>query len=124
MGKIYYIASTDPKAPRVKIGYTSGSPYVRLGALQTGSPVELALIAVHDGTMEDERRLHEQFADSRIHGEWFDMTEELFKRLCTIIWLQARQSTILGEPIERWVRVGLQSMHEDHPLPEDLAALL
>lgn len=41
-----------------------------------------------------------------------------------IIWLQARQSTILGEPIERWVRVGLQSMHEDHPLPEDLAALL
>jgi hypothetical protein len=48
----------------------------------------------------------------------------LFKRLCTIVWLQAKQSILLGEPVDRWVRIGLQSMHEGNPLPEELAALI
>lgn len=123
-GKIYYIAGTDSSTPRVKIGFTTGSPHARLRTLQTGSPCELTLIAVHDGTMEDEKRLHAEFSDSRLHGEWFEMTEELFKRLCTIVWVQAKQSILLGEPVDRWVRIGLQSMHESNPLPEELAALI
>ena len=123
-GRIYYIAATEGEVPRVKIGFTSGSPYARLRTLQTGSPCPLVLVAVHDGTLEDEKRLHAEFSESRVHGEWFDMTEELFKRLCMIVWLQAKQSMILGEPIERWVRSGLRSMHEDKPLPEELAALI
>lgn len=123
-GWIYYIGAVPGEPPRVKIGFTGGSPYSRLSALQTGSPCALTMLAMHKGSYEEERRLHEKFAATRVHGEWFDMSEELFKHLCTIVWLQAKQSIILGEPIERWVRTGLQSMHEYNPLPDELVALL
>lgn len=124
MGKIYYIGGIETVTPRLKIGYTSGSPYARLRALQTGSPCELVMMAIHDGTIDDEQELHRKFSASRIHGEWFEMTEELFMHVCMVVWLQAKQSIILGEPAERWVRVGLQSMHEDHPLPPEFVALI
>ncbi|HJR82572.1 MAG TPA: GIY-YIG nuclease family protein [Sphingomicrobium sp.] len=123
-GWVYYIGAIEAETPRIKIGFTKASPHVRMKALQTGSPCPLALLAVQRGSVSDEQRLHDQFADTHLHGEWFELSEALYQHICTIVWLQANQSMILGEPIERWVRVGLQSMHESHPLPEELAALL
>lgn len=122
-GKIYYIVCTETK--RLKIGYTSGPVNKRLRALQTGSAGLLSLIAVHSGTLEKEQELHDQFSSSRLHGEWFEMTEELLQHICMIVWLQAKQSMILGEAIEEWVRIGLATMNETiAPLPKELANLI
>src|SRR4249919_1153673 len=119
MGFIYYIAC--PTTFRVKIGFTRGSPNARLKNLQTGSATPLTLIAVERGTIHDEAALHAKYAEHRLHGEWFTMCEELFNRLHTIVWLQAKQSIALGEPIADWVRRGLKNMHEEiAPLPDEL----
>jgi len=119
---IYYIACTETR--RVKIGFTSHNPHARLRALQTGSAAPLTLIAVESGDKDHERKLHKLYAAQRVHGEWFEMSEALFKHICFVVWMQAKHSMLLGEPIEEWVRLGLISMHTVDPLPGDLAALI
>lgn len=57
---------------QVKIGFTCRSPEKRLGQLQTGQSAVMSLIALQDGTREDEQRLHRQFRHARVRGEWFD----------------------------------------------------
>ncbi len=54
---IYAIRAADGTGP-VKIGYTNGPVRERLKALQSGSPVVLACIALTDGSMADEQSLH------------------------------------------------------------------
>lgn len=121
-GRIYYIACTETK--RLKIGFTNGPVEKRLRALQTASPAPLTLIAVQAGTCHGERELHAKFAAQRVHGEWFEMSESLFEHVCMIVWLQAKRSLLLGEPVEQWVRTGLRTMNDSvGSLPEDLAAL-
>lgn len=61
----------------VKIGYTSGPVFVRLKEMQTGSPVPLTVLGVVDGDVRAERRLHARFATSRLHGEWFAVSDDL-----------------------------------------------
>jgi hypothetical protein len=77
-GFIYFIrAIQGPRhSARVKIGWTR-DPRKRLKDLQTGSPVELYLIGAIPGGREDERAMHERFALSRMHGEWFALTGEM-----------------------------------------------
>ena len=53
----------------IKIGFTSSEPRGRLAKLQTGSPVELQIIALLRGNQEQD--LHKKFAKLRRHGEWF-----------------------------------------------------
>jgi hypothetical protein len=75
---IYFV--TCPEANAVKIGITSGTPYrllSRVSTMQTGCPLRLELAAVQDGYLEEEKVLLARFADDRIHGEWFRLTEEL-----------------------------------------------
>lgn len=57
---------------RVKIGFTSRSPIVRLGSLQTGQSVRLHLVAAVRGTRKDERSAHVTLKHARLSGEWFD----------------------------------------------------
>jgi hypothetical protein len=122
MGWVYFIAC--PETMRLKIGFTSGDVHARLRALQTGSPTNLSLVACHPGSMDDEKKLHERFDEHRIHGEWFSMSEELFEYLSMIVWITAVDAQIKGRPLDRWVRVGLESLHETHPLPTHMAAML
>lgn len=61
---------------RVKIG-SARSFKGRLLKLQTGSPVELRIIAVCDNNIEG--RLHEELADHCTHGEWFEMSEPVMR---------------------------------------------
>ena len=69
-GRVYVLH--DATRGLVKIGYTAGSGEARRNAIAHASGLpELALIAEVDGTLADERALHERFAASRIHGEWF-----------------------------------------------------
>jgi Meiotically up-regulated gene 113 len=64
-----YFAQAGIDGP-IKISW-SKIPHERLSALQTASPFELAVLALLEGTKEDERRLHERFAGYRLKGEWF-----------------------------------------------------
>lgn len=71
---VYFFQRSD-KA--IKIG-TSTSPTQRLATLQTASgPLEV--LAMIPGDRNAERRLHRKFAEWRIHGEWFEPSEELLE---------------------------------------------
>jgi hypothetical protein len=65
-GHVYAIAA----GPYVKIGFAS-FPALRLYALQSGSPVQLAPLYLAIGTKADEAALHARFAGRRVRGEWF-----------------------------------------------------
>lgn len=74
MGTIYFIRMD--KGP-VKIGYTEKNVEHRVRQLQTGSPHKLVILATAEGTKEDERQLHNRFADYNIKGEWFKCVPEI-----------------------------------------------
>lgn len=125
MGRvIYYIACTATE--RLKIGYTNGEPEVRLKQLQTGSAADLRLIACHSGSLETERELHATFASQRLRGEWFEMSEDLFKHVSMVVWLAGAQCAYSHEPAPDWVKAGLRAMvdYTGNELPEHLASLL
>jgi hypothetical protein len=74
-GYVYFIVAEG--CDRVKIGY-SRDPTVRLNELQTGSPFPLRIVRVIPacrGTLET--RVHKHFADLRLHGEWFRVTDDV-----------------------------------------------
>ncbi len=54
----------------VKIGY-SANWMQRIAELQTGCPFKLSLLYLMHGTRQIEHTIHQQFADLRLHGEWF-----------------------------------------------------
>lgn len=78
---VYFI--TARALGQVKIG-ASDKPYLRLKALQTGSPVPLALERLIDGGVEDERALHGRFSGLRLSGEWFQLAEEMEAFMATL----------------------------------------
>jgi hypothetical protein len=120
---IYYIACTATE--RLKIGYTRGEPEVRLKQLQTGSAAPLRLIACHQGTPDDERSLHEEFAEERVRGEWFQASERLLQRVSLIIWFSATEFAVEGTEPPLWIKAGLRAMADGSlkPLPQMLADL-
>lgn len=64
---VYFIHVNDSA---VKIGHAQ-KPYQRLMNLQAGAVERLKLISCIDGGREQERALHERFAELRIRGEMF-----------------------------------------------------
>jgi len=68
-GCVYFIMSEENK--EIKIGFTVGPVEKRLSSLQTAHPYKLQLLGTIPGTTEDEKSLHEQFANIRLQGEWF-----------------------------------------------------
>jgi hypothetical protein len=67
-GWVYWIGGdTGP----IKIGW-SKDPEKRLKQFQPGSPIELKVIHRVAGTYNDERRLHNELSNERLHGEWFE----------------------------------------------------
>ena len=77
---IYFVQGT--RSGLIKIGYSLAIKG-RLQTLQIGSPERLELLAVLDGTTEDERDLHQRFAAHRSHGEWFHPRPELLSLIRT-----------------------------------------
>lgn len=73
-GTIYLIEGGG----RYKIGISQGSAKKRLTGLQTGSPVPLRLL--HSEIVQDsyaaEQLAHGLLRRFRLHGEWFECTEE------------------------------------------------
>lgn len=76
MGRVYFVTGTGPR-DAVKIGWTSGELSERLRALQTGSPVELRVMACVRALLPFERWCHRQFEEDRCYGEWFKRTPRL-----------------------------------------------
>jgi T5orf172 domain len=64
----------------IKIGY-SGTPSIRLHALQSKNKCTLTPLAVMPGDMDRESCIHDLFAQERIpgKGEWFHPSERLMK---------------------------------------------
>ena len=72
---VYFIQPVD--GGPIKIGIAA-HVLGRLSGLQTGSPVELRVLGVIPGVRQSyEAELHERFAATRRHGEWFEPTPEL-----------------------------------------------
>jgi len=69
MSYIYFIECRG--AHTIKIGYTSSNPLSRLSSMQTGCPYELRLLFYVEGTLSEEKALHELFAPLLLRGEWF-----------------------------------------------------
>jgi hypothetical protein len=100
-----YLIKSKTKPRMFKIG-RSATPYERLRALQTGSPVPLELVGfiqcksqLH---MEDqERRYHARYARSRRKGEWFQLSNRDFCKLERemLDGMQKTQEQIRGEQL-------------------------
>ena len=71
---VYFIQQGD--GGPIKVGVAC-DPTRRLAELQTGCPDKLRLLATRPGGIQEEHRLHAQFAQSRIRGEWFRPSVEL-----------------------------------------------
>lgn len=70
-GRVYFLATRDRTL--VKIGKTRSPNTTRLAKLTGQSPVPVDLIAEIDGYTRVEKRIHDQFAAYRQHGEWFKL---------------------------------------------------
>ena len=65
----------------VKIGRsTEISVQSRLRSLQTGNPLPLEIVALIEGA-EVEARLHAEFSDTRMNGEWFALAHGQIARI-------------------------------------------
>lgn len=68
-GLIYFILDRESNA--VKIGIAE-DPITKLRDMQVGNPHQLTIMkTIGEGTLLVERRLHRQFAEDRLSGEWF-----------------------------------------------------
>lgn len=70
---IYYLRAENGA---IKIGYTR-SLHSRISDLSVSSPLELELVGQEEGTIDLERRRHDQYRDSHIRGEWFRPSTQL-----------------------------------------------
>lgn len=61
---------------RVKIG-RSRNHWTRQAQLAPGSPAPLRLLGTIPGGCHRETELHHRFAEHRVHGEWFALTDDL-----------------------------------------------
>lgn len=83
---VYFVESCG----LMKIGYSKdpigrSTTVTRNGTRPDSIPFDAptTLVGWIPGTMRDEGRLHAQFADHRIEGEWFDLPREV---VAPIIW--------------------------------------
>lgn len=83
-GACVYFVGGD--AGPVKIGYTSELP-LRLRSLRNQSPVPVRLLGAVHGGRDVERAYHSQFASSRLHGEWFERSDDILDELAKIRWV-------------------------------------
>lgn len=73
---IYFIQ--EPITKSIKIGTTKNVKN-RFKQLQTSSPLQLKLLKTTKGNIDEEKKLHDQFAIYRLSGEWFQENDELMK---------------------------------------------
>lgn len=81
-----------------KIGFTARQVEERLKEVQTGSPYPLKIIHTFDGSQDDEKRMHLEFKQFLIHGEWFKLNEErLLGLIVNLIFSPDRRITFFNK---------------------------
>ena len=74
---VYFIQAGNSDGP-IKIGICKSDKVLnRLNGLQVGNPYPLVVLGVVPGNSILERKLHDKFQDSRLVGEWFDVSYKL-----------------------------------------------
>lgn len=76
---IYFIRSGQ----YVKIG-VSNAPKKRIAAIQSGNPNPIEILAIIDGSYEQEAALHQLFADAHHMGEWFVDCPAIRNKIATL----------------------------------------
>ena len=72
MGRgVIYAIQAGENGP-IKFGYSADSPKDRLISLQTAHYLELRLLHVNEGDLEEEKQVHKICRQERIRGEWFE----------------------------------------------------
>lgn len=78
-----YFLQHDRRGP-IKIGH-AGNVALRVRLLQAGNPYPLYLLGViRDEGREQEKRLHAEFAPSRLGGEWFFPSDALLAYIASL----------------------------------------
>lgn len=72
--KVYFLTAPG----RIKIGHTA-RPERRLAQLKAADMEPLEVLAVVNGSRNDERRLHDMLEDHRLRGEWFTDNDQVRK---------------------------------------------
>ena len=99
-GVYLFLWSNDPV--HVKIGHTNNLQ-ARLNSYRTSSPHEIVLLAAIETTDKDEAalleaRLHEQFSQQRVRGEWFKLND----RLIDVVWSSQYGGTMFRRAALGW----------------------
>ena len=76
LGYVYFMGSAS-LPDRIKIGFARDPVQRRLG-LETGSPVDLMLLAIMPGTKESETYVQKLFKKYCLKGEWFSAVPEIW----------------------------------------------
>jgi len=77
-----YVIQAGEDGP-CKIGVTE-NVWVRLQIMQTNNHVPLRLVALFEGDISHERKVHHDLADYRIAGEWFTASPEIISDLVSL----------------------------------------
>lgn len=72
---IYFV---QDEAGQIKIGKTR-NVFRRVRDMQVASGRPLTVLGVYPGVEADERKIHERFRKSRVHGEWFSPAPEIIR---------------------------------------------
>lgn len=99
---IYFLL--DAECDYVKIGF-SDSPEIRIPHLQTASPHKLSIITIIRGTLEDEKKWHDDFSTTRVRGEWFQCSRELMSAIANAAVAELQWQLASQHPtLNRWMR--------------------
>lgn len=82
-GFVYFIKPVGMGGP-IKIGW-SLNPVKRLETFMAWSPFKLEILATAPGDMKHEYQVHNCFADSHSHREWFHPSDRLMSAINKII---------------------------------------
>jgi hypothetical protein len=114
-GFVYFIGPDDWRLNRVKIGFTSASPRVRLSTFQTGSPFPLVVYGFVRADMAMEKILHATFRPLHVHGEWFRMEGKLLALVGEFYFIKYGRSAIGDLEFERAINATLFTDDPPHP---------
>lgn len=78
---VYYITCEDTGT--VKIGYAA-DPLSRLSKMQSDNASPLELVASEPGDELREAEIHALFAEDRVRGEWFTLSDRIRAHIATV----------------------------------------
>lgn len=107
MNRNVYLIRCDA-TDSVKIGIAR-DPLKRLAALQTANPSPLRLLGSVVGGSDVEAQLHARFAEKRLTGEWFRLTNEDVTAI--LGGVEGGYLRLMSHDGELWAHLGICGIH-------------